>query len=348
MRFGLFFAGELLPELSLAAQYDALLEDLAAADAAGLDEAWLTELHYQPPTLLPAPTVVLAAAARATHRIRLGNLINVLPLHHPVRLAEEAAVLDHLSGGRLNFGLGRGARPEQFAAEGLAEAELTARTREAAALLVAAWRGEPLHFAGRFWQVHGATPFPPPLQRPHPPLCVAVRTLDTVRWAAEHGWEWALSYDALDTIQTAIATYRAVERAQGRPSAPGANLRLVRPIVIAEREAEARAAGAVAFLEFLRPFAAGAPRASGPFDPMLWRYCTARCPFIQTGTFEELCEANVLLFGTPDRVREQLRAIAATIGPLALVGRFRFGSLPLATARRSLALFAQEVLPHLR
>ncbi len=146
-----------------------LLEQSLLAEQLGFQSVWIPEGHFQPGSLFSAPLVVLAAVAARTRRIRLGTTSFLLPVRHPIRIAEDVAVLDHLSGGRVILGVGRGFRRSLFEAFELAPSEKRDRFDEVLERVLSAWRGEPLpHVRDRELRVT-----PRPLQRPHPPIWVA-------------------------------------------------------------------------------------------------------------------------------------------------------------------------------
>jgi len=152
--------------------YQETLDQVAWADALGFDSVWLSEHHFTDDGYLPALLPMLAALAMRTSRLRLGTAVLLAPLHHPLRLAEDAAVVDVLSGGRLELGLAPGYRATEFALLGVPRAERGRRTDETIEVVQAAWRGRPFSDRGRCFQFDDAVVTPPPLQRPHPPIWV--------------------------------------------------------------------------------------------------------------------------------------------------------------------------------
>jgi alkanesulfonate monooxygenase SsuD/methylene tetrahydromethanopterin reductase-like flavin-dependent oxidoreductase (luciferase family) len=153
--------------------YEAVLGDICHLEALGYDGAWLAEHHFSNYALVPNPLVLLAAAARETDRIGLGTAIIVLPLRNPLLVAEEAAMVDILSGGRLQLGLGRGYQPYEFRALGVDFDAAAARLSEGIDLLQHLWTRPDTPFSSSQYDVPALTVTPAPVQRPHPPLWMA-------------------------------------------------------------------------------------------------------------------------------------------------------------------------------
>jgi probable F420-dependent oxidoreductase len=164
--------------------YESLLEQITWADSLGFDSVWLSEHHFTDEGYLPSVFPMLATLAARTVRMRLGTAVLLAPLHHPLRLAEDAAVVDQISGGRLELGLGPGYRPEEFAALGVPRNQRGSRTDETLEVLKAAWAGEPFSFRGRHFTFDDVIVAPPPLQQPHPPLWIGGSSLNSARRAA--------------------------------------------------------------------------------------------------------------------------------------------------------------------
>jgi alkanesulfonate monooxygenase SsuD/methylene tetrahydromethanopterin reductase-like flavin-dependent oxidoreductase (luciferase family) len=162
---------------------EAFAQSFAQVDAAerwGLDVVWLAELHFLPErSVVSAPLVVASAIAARTRRLKIGIAVQVLPLCHPLRLAEEVATLDHISQGRLIFGVGRSGFPRTYEAYGVSYAESRERFAEVFEILKRAWSDERFSFEGSFYQFRNITLVPRPLQKPYPPLRIAATSPDT-------------------------------------------------------------------------------------------------------------------------------------------------------------------------
>src|SRR5687768_1459439 len=168
LRFGIFDHLERQPELSLDQQYEERLELLARADALGFYAYHLAEHHQSPLCMAPSPAVFLAAAARHTRQIRLGALVTILPFHHPLRLIEEVCMLDQISGGRLQLGIGRGITAIEHTFWGQRPEEAHARNDEVLEILVKGLTSDTMDHRGQFHRFDNVPLELTPKQRPHP------------------------------------------------------------------------------------------------------------------------------------------------------------------------------------
>src|SRR5579864_1815532 len=166
------------------------LDLLAAADPLGFDSVWINEHHFDSwGGLMSAPQLILAGVSQRTQRIRLGTSIAVLGLHHPLDTAEQMATLDLMSGGRLEFGIGRGSEPFDYEAYGVDYAEAQARTQEALDLILAAWTNKRFSHSGTYFEVPEVELWPLPKQQPHPPVWVSCSsTRSSFEWTARRGY----------------------------------------------------------------------------------------------------------------------------------------------------------------
>src|SRR5215510_2737771 len=169
MKFGLFYQLPCAPTQAAATRYQETIEQIVYAEELGFDTAWLAELHFNPLfSVMPAPLILAGAVAQRTRRIRLGTAVLLLPLQHPLRTAEEAAVVDLLSQGRLELGVGRGMIAIHFQGFNVPREESRARFEEALTIIKQAWTQETCRFAGKYFHVPETAVVPKPLQRPPP------------------------------------------------------------------------------------------------------------------------------------------------------------------------------------
>lgn len=190
MQFDLFYEISQPPHLarSEADAFRETLEEIELADQLGYGCAWLVEHHFMRGYSHAAkPDLVLAAASQRTKRIRLGLGVVPLPYHHPVHVAERAATLDILSGGRLELGIGRGFSPQEYAVFGAAMSDSRSLTAESLAILRLAFERRPVTFHGKHHHFDALDILPYPVQSPHPPLWTAAVSPDTFTWAAQEG-----------------------------------------------------------------------------------------------------------------------------------------------------------------
>ncbi len=246
-----------------------------AAERWGIDVVWLAELHFFPErSVASAPLLLASAVSARTRRMRIGIAVQVLPLCHPLRLAEEVATLDHVSGGRLIFGVGRSGFQNTYEAYGVPYGESRERFAEALDILKLAWTDEGFSFEGSFHRFRNVTIVPRPLQKPHPPLRIAATSPDTYPAIGAMGLPIfvAVRLGTLEELGPNIRAYREAYRAAGHAGEGEVYLRV--PVYVAETEAAARADPEQSIMQFYRTLGqqiedpqrgqAHAPSSSGP------------------------------------------------------------------------------------
>jgi alkanesulfonate monooxygenase SsuD/methylene tetrahydromethanopterin reductase-like flavin-dependent oxidoreductase (luciferase family) len=225
MRFGLFCSAQassedLPPETGQG--FRDYLDFNVEAEELGFHSSFLVEHHFTGWNQVSAPLMLLTCLAMRTTRLRLGSAVMVLPWHNPVLLAEQAATLDLVSGGRLDFGIGKGYRHSEFTGYQIPPQEAEARFEEAVALITRSWL-ERSRFShrGRFWRFEDIVVEPPPAQRPHPPFWMAAGSPASIRKAAARGFNLMLDqYASPEQIGERMTLYRAEREAHGRPFDP--------------------------------------------------------------------------------------------------------------------------------
>ena len=185
MQFGIFDQNDQGP-YPLAEQYERRLKLIEFYDRAGFRTYHMSEHHATPLNMTPSPSVFLAAVAQRTKRLRFGALVYVLPAHHPLRLVEESCMLDHLSGGRVELGVGRGASPRGLAYFGVDPDQAQAMYVEAYDVIMQALTRDTVDFSGRHYRFANVPIDMKPLQRPHPPVWYAVPVPEGAAWPARH------------------------------------------------------------------------------------------------------------------------------------------------------------------
>jgi alkanesulfonate monooxygenase SsuD/methylene tetrahydromethanopterin reductase-like flavin-dependent oxidoreductase (luciferase family) len=196
------------------------LEEVELAERIGIDQIWFFEHHLQPTAPVPSPNLLIAAAARTTQRIRFASMVNILPFRHPLLVAEEAAMLDNLTGGRFDIGLGRGLRPPEFEAFGVDQERSREMFLESFEIIRRVWADENFVHHGKYWTVQKDAPLSPPLvQRPHPPFLVSAQSEESLRWAAQYDIPFAQIDSMVEQAKRDQALYREVQTAHGHPPA---------------------------------------------------------------------------------------------------------------------------------
>jgi len=174
--------------VELATVFARALERIEIMDRSGFDAVWLAEHHFSSFSVCPSVHMVGTLAAARTKRLRIGTGVSLAPFYHPLRLAEEVALLDVLSGGRVNWGAGRGFARVEFDNFGVPPEESTSRFHEAVEIVLRAWTEERLTFAGQHFRFDGVEVLPKPVQQPHPPVWMAATSESSLDWAASRGF----------------------------------------------------------------------------------------------------------------------------------------------------------------
>ncbi|MGH7249244.1 MAG: LLM class flavin-dependent oxidoreductase, partial [Pseudomonadota bacterium] len=240
MKFGIlqFFSW---PErrVALPAVYERALQRIQIMDQSGYDAVWLTEHHFSDYSVCPSIPVMGAFTAACTKNLRIGAGVTLAAFYHPLRLAEEIALLDILSGGRVNWGAGRGFNPREFRTFGVPMEESQARFHEAVDIVVQAWKNERLTYRGKHFSFDDIEVLPKPLQRPHPPMWVAAGSLEAFRWAATAGYSVLIGpHSTHAEIGEQWEFYRRQLETHGY-SIEGRDIPTARLLAIADTDAEA-------------------------------------------------------------------------------------------------------------
>jgi alkanesulfonate monooxygenase SsuD/methylene tetrahydromethanopterin reductase-like flavin-dependent oxidoreductase (luciferase family) len=332
-----------------ASQAEAFRDVFALADrceAWGADCVWLGEIHFTPTrSVISASLQVASAIASRTRRLRIGTAVQVLPLNHPLRIAEEVATVDHISEGRFEFGVGRSGVVKTYDVYGVAYAESQARFREALEIIRRAWTGEPFSYEGQFYRVDNATVVPRPYQTPHPPIRMATTSDETFPLAGRLGLPIfvGLRTTEIADLQTQLAPYREAWREAGHPGEPSVYLRI--PVYASPTEKgaveEPRESMSVFFARQTELARAAVGRAgAGPADRR--RMQAERMASL---TYEDVL-ARKVAFGTAAGVIDRLTQLREELGLDGIVAELNPGGLiPPELETRSLRILTHEVLP---
>ncbi|MGH8013610.1 MAG: LLM class flavin-dependent oxidoreductase [Candidatus Binataceae bacterium] len=348
MKFGLFYQLPCASDQSEAARYQDTIEQIIHADELGFDIAWLAELHFfRQFSIMPGPLYLAAAIAQRTRKIRFGTAVTLLPFHHPLRAAEEAAVVDILTGGRLDYGVGRGTIAVHFQGYNLPREESRPRFEEALGIILKAWTLERFSHEGKYFCFPEIAVVPKPLQRPHPPLRIAANSGETAEFAGLHG------YDVL--VASAInPTPRLYD-----------HLRKYRDACARSEHQQGDAAAAF----FVFP-GAGRAQVRGQYEPSLMHYFHTIGEQARLGdrsqyegsyrylkevrerairmTYEEV-ESTMAMFGRPDECIARIEEVYRNTGIGQLVCWFNPGGLiPHRDVLSAMELFAAKVIPAVR
>lgn len=332
MRFGLFGGvARGKGEVGDCEAYSRFIDYVVEAEQLGFASVFLVEHHFTGGGQLSASLSLLSHLAGLTSTMRLGTAVTVMPWHHPLLLAEQAATVDILSGGRLDFGVGRGYRANEFHGFRVDPAEAQARFEEALELVIRSWRSaERFSHRGRFWSFDDVIVEPRPAQRdPHPPIWVAAGSEGSVRQAARTGQRLLLDqFGSTETTARRVAWYRDTQAQANAASAAG-QIALTRGLLLVNHES--KVAGEVA-----RRHAAVAQLASSAQIPGQAPPATPSGPFALDTSDEATLQATVV--GTPDACIARLKDLEAAGVDYVLLND------PWGGAER-LRFFAREVMP---
>ena len=312
--------------------YESRLRLLEKYDAAGFAAYHLAEHHMTPLGLAPVPGIFLAAAAQRTRRIRLGPCVYCLPLYNPLRLIEEICMLDHLSRGRFDFGVGRGIVPYEMAYFGLHHLETEEIYQETLAIVLQGLTSEVLDHRGATYVYRKVPMVMRPYQRPHPPLWYGLGHLAGAEWAATNAVNVITNHPS-EGARPLLDRYREVwQRKHG--TAPMPKLGMSRHVVVARTDAEAEAIARPNYAVWYANLT------------KLWRDFGA-VPIRFARDFDEARQRGVAVAGTASRVREELERQVAASGCTYLACRLMFGNMTDGEASESIDRFTAEVMPHL-
>jgi alkanesulfonate monooxygenase SsuD/methylene tetrahydromethanopterin reductase-like flavin-dependent oxidoreductase (luciferase family) len=325
------------------------LELTQASEAWGLDGVWLGEIHFNPArSVQSAPMALAAFMAARTRRVRIGMAVSVLPLTHPLRLAEEVATVDHLSQGRFDFGIGRSGAARSYDALGIPYGESQARFEESLAIMREAWKGEPFSYQGKFFQVKNTVVAPCPVQKPHPPLRMAANSLETFPWVGRAGLKLFVGLRDVDLpqLRSNLQSYRTAWREAGHPGHGDVCLRI--PVYAAPTQKEALEEPRENITYFFERHAELTRARLGRDDTGPLDRHQARLELLNAMSYEEILEKRVA-FGTTSSLVERLGGLKAELGLDGFIVELNPGGLlPMDRMLRTLRILTHEVLPALR
>jgi alkanesulfonate monooxygenase SsuD/methylene tetrahydromethanopterin reductase-like flavin-dependent oxidoreductase (luciferase family) len=345
MHFGIFIE-EMRHGLSQASAFQEAFELVDTADAWGVDCVWLGQIHFNPArSVISASLLVASAIATRTRRLRVGTAIQILPLNHPLRIAEEVATVDQISHGRFEFGIGRSGAPRAYEVFGVPYAESQARFREALEIIREAWKGEPFSYTGEFFRVENATVSPRPYQNPHPPIRMAATTEETFPMVGRLGLPVFVGLRIADIpeLRQQVQTYRQAWREAGHPGEATVYLRI--PIYAGATDkaalAEPRESIAYYFARQAELARSGVGRAgTGPAERR-----QAQADRMAALTYEEILGKKVA-FGSAAGLIDRLTQLREELGLSGIVAELNPGGLiPAELERQSLQILTHQVMP---
>jgi len=324
--------------------FEQATEEVQYGEELGFHSAWLAEHHFSRYGLGSSSLVLAASMAAQTKTIRLGTAVLVPPLHHPVRLAEDTATVDAISGGRLDVGFGRGTAGYEYTGLNVDREESQERFQESIGVIQGLWTTPEYSHHGRYYQVDQTTLVPPPVQKPHPPIYLAAtRTEATLEYVASTGHSLMVGVvqdtpDALDLCRRFVELSRTAGH-----NLPMSQIPFFRYFYVAESEAEARKDSQAALnwtldmTQWRRTFTVGSEVNLRLQD---WRDTRSELP----PSYDYLCEHRAII-GTPDQCVAKIKELQQQ-GIEYFGCNFSFGGLDHKKLLRSMELFSREVMPH--
>jgi alkanesulfonate monooxygenase SsuD/methylene tetrahydromethanopterin reductase-like flavin-dependent oxidoreductase (luciferase family) len=318
--------------MPLSQQFETRMRLAEAYDRLGFHAYHLAEHHGTPLGLAPSPGLFMAALAQRTKRLRFGPLVYLLPLYHPLRLLEEICMLDHMSGGRLELGVGRGVSPIEVGFFGVDPAVGPRQFPEALRIIKQGLISEVLNFDGEFYRFQDVPIVLRPLQKPHPPLWYGVATPDAGVWAAREGANIAMRVPA--SAARAIAErFRAEWSAAGHSQAQPPLIGLNRHIVLADDEDAARRVIDRAYSRWRRHM------------EILWVQHGRQFPLALPKEVAPLLAAGGAFAGTAAGARRYIAEQMETSSANYFLCGISFGDITLEEGMRTVELLGRDVMP---
>ena len=321
--------------------YSRGVEVAQAAEALGFRNVWLAEHHFSTYGYLSRPAQLATYIAAKTTRLRVGTAVIVVPLHHPLVVAEEIATLDLLSGGRLDVGLGRGYQHYEFERFGLELESGRQRWDEAVDIIMKSFEGGAFSYDGKLFKIPETAVFPQPLQKPHPPIWITAQSPDSLEAAVRRGFN-VLTGGFGVSIERLAEFRRLFDKAVAEVTPPHPlQIGVQRAVYVADSVADARAAAEQArwnmrvtlslrnhYERVEKGHAVPVPAPTEPdVDDLLDRF---------------------LVIGTPDTCIRQIQRLRELVGITHFNCSFWFGDVEHARVLRSMERFAREVMPAFR
>lgn len=329
MKFGTFHLMELPNTKTEPQVFDEHLQQIKLADSVGFDAVWLTEHHfsskpYAPEVMgeygiCPSPLAMACAISQVTKNVRIGLAIKILPLEHPVRTAEDAAMADIFSGGRLDFGIGLGYREYEFDGLGIPVEEKLERYQEAMEIILGCWTTDEFSYDGKFWKVPRLTMVPRPVQKPHPPVWVGSRLgkKETIDYAVERGYNLLSAWATFEELRATHERFTEGRAKQGLSD--DFPYTCVRHVFVGENDAEAKRDGNEA-VEY---------------------YFKSTALFRPIGDHER----DMMILGSPETCIEKIQELHDEAKINHVICWMNFGGMDNEKVLRSMNLFAEEVIP---
>jgi alkanesulfonate monooxygenase SsuD/methylene tetrahydromethanopterin reductase-like flavin-dependent oxidoreductase (luciferase family) len=346
VEFGIFHEFERPSGMSEAQAFDNAFDLVEVAERGGLDAVWLAELHFSPKrSVLASPMLLAGAIGARTSSIKVGTAVQILPLCHPLQLAEEAATVDHISRGRLIFGVGRSGFARTYAAYGVPYAQSRERFAETLEVVRRAWTCETFSFSGKYFDYHDVCVVPKPYQQPHPPIRVAATSVDTFPAIGAQGFDLfaAVRTGTLSELAPNLVAYREAYATSGHPGKGGVFLRV--PVYVSSTFEQAVDDTQDSIMGFYRQLGEQLEASAREAGARAIEQRDLRGRRLKSATFDEVLEEKVIV-GTPEMVISRLRSISDELQLDGILAELNCGGqVPREGVLESLRLLCREVMP---
>jgi len=342
MNFGMFTDFHVRQNRSQEEAFDESFRQVEEAEKLGIDSVWLSEHHFSPErSVLASPLVIASSLATRTQRIRIGLAVQVLPLTNPLRIAEEAATVDHISKGRFDFGVGRSGLTKYYQGYNVPYAESRSRFLEALEVITQAWRQEQFSYTGDHFNFHNVTVVPRPYQKPHPPIRVALASPETFALVGNMGHAIFISANTpIPQLQERLALYRQARQDAGHTGPADIALRI--PAYVAETAERARSEPEASTMHAIRY------AATELITTVANPEAAARMQRIANTPYDDILKQRVL-YGTPAAVVDRLQEYQTELGITGVVLEMNYGGrIPYDRVIDSVRLLTEKVGPRFK
>jgi alkanesulfonate monooxygenase SsuD/methylene tetrahydromethanopterin reductase-like flavin-dependent oxidoreductase (luciferase family) len=344
--FGMFHEFQRPAGMSDEEAFATSFEQVDAAERWGLDAMWLAEIHIAPErSVLSAPLTLASAIAARTRRMKIGTAVQVLPLCHPLRLAEEVATVDQISQGRLIFGVGRSGFPRTYEAYGVPYGESRDRFAETLEILKQAWTEPRFSYQGKYYSFENVAVTPKPYQKPWPEIRVAANSADTFPAIAKlgHAVFVAVRLGTLEELEPNITAYREAWKEAGHPGEGKVFLRA--PVYLAETDEAAREEPEESIMYFYRYLGERLEDSATRSGVRAVEDRAARGRRLQEITYEDALREKIIV-GSPERVTDRLMELREKLGLDGILCEMNCGTkIPHQRVMNSLQLLCEKVSP---
>ena len=349
MEFGLFVEFPSREGVTQAQIFKDSMELIQAAEDSGSEGIWLAEYHFDPGrSVLSAPVTVAGAVAARTKKVKIGLAVHVLPLRNPVQIAEEIATLDHLSDGRLDFGIGRAAFPRIYQGYGFDYSESRGRFDECLEIILRSWTEERFSFKGKFYQYDDLCVVPKPLQKPHPPIRIGATSEDTFELVGRMGYPIFINPSRVTTLldlKPLVAEFHQAREKAGHTGQVDVGLRV--PVYVAETKDKAYSEPKESTMFQIQRLINVITQSIGAAGISTGDDRAAQAERLKAMTYEDVL-ANTVVYGTPESVVERLQQLQEELGLTQVIYEVNFGcNVPLEHQIKAVQLINDQVAPNL-